>query len=591
MKYQLLIALIILIVIGCYLWVQESVSAKNLRYLQTNNVFGPSPFHGNSTIFHKYNHGLPTNQPLRFGVFDILIPPAMASMPNASLWLPQKNVIPNQTGLAVGTYPTGVAVNPVTMKIYVTNELSDTLSVISGTGNIVESTIRVGHFPYGVAINPFNSRIYVTNRGSNTVSVIDGSTNTKLDNITVQQSPVGIAIDPAADWIYVTNIDSNTVSVIDGITNKITANITTNKIPYGIAINPLTKRVYVSNTGSNTVSVIDEISNKVIGTINVGKNPVGIAVNPVTNTIFVTNYSSDTVSIIDGTKNKVIDTISVGKNPVGIAVNLVTSKVYATSIQSHTISVINPFKYKVIASIAVNPSLSGSYRIHDPILSMPLAAKFPLIASLVAVNDVSNMVYVTNTGSDTVSVIDGRIDGVVERVNFNINPPNSGDIQCNGQQIVQNTSLFYRNGTNLQCRADAGQGYEFSSWTNMAYGSSNPLNLVLSQYGGTLTANYKPTLTFAQYLAIVLGPVSIISIILGWLFRNRQRKHLNKYLTILDGVYEDLSQNKNDKEALLHLQLVKKEILHSFKKGRINDSYYIILDKKIDECAKQIGSS
>jgi YVTN family beta-propeller protein len=406
----------------------------------------------------------------------------------------------------------------------------------------------VGHFPYGVAINPFNSRIYVTNRGSNTVSVIDGSTNTTLDNIKVQQSPVGIAIDPAADWIYVTNINSNKVSVIDGITNKIIANITTDKIPYGIALNPITKRVYVSNTGSNTISVIDEMTNKIIGSVNVGKNPVGIAVNPINN------------------------------------------KVYATSIQSHTISVINPSKDRVIATIAVNPSLSGSYRIHDPVLSMPLIAKFPLIASLVAVNDVSNMVYVTNTGSNTVSVIDGSVDGVIERVNFNINPPNSGDIQCNGQQIVQNTYLFYRNGTNLQCHADAGQGYEFSSWANMAYGSSNPLNLVLSQYGGTLTANYKPTLTFAQYLAIVLGPISIISIIVGWLFRNRQRKYLNKYLTILDGVNEDLNQNKNNKEALLHLQLVKKEILHTFKKGRINDAYYIILDKKVDECTEKISS-
>jgi YVTN family beta-propeller protein len=222
---------------------------------------------------------------------------------------------------------------------------------------------------------------------------------------------------------------------------------------------------------------------------------------------------------------------------------------------------------------------------------MPLVAEFPLIASLVAIDDVSNMVYVTNTGSDTVSVIDATIDGVVERVNFNINPPNSGEIECNGQHIVQNTYLFYKNGTNLKCSADAGQGYEFSSWANMAYGSSNPLNLVLSQYGGTLTANYKPTLTFAQYLAIVLGPISIISIAVGWLFKNRQRKYLNKYLTILDVVNDDLNQNKNNREALLHLQLVKKEILHSFKKGRINDAYYIILDKKVDECTEKISSS
>ena len=497
----------------------------------------------------------------------------------------------SQSGLVVDTYPVGISVNPVTKKIYVTNEFSNSVSVISGTVNSVTNTIAVGDFPYGVAVNPFNSRVYVTNRGSDTVSVIDGSTNTKLDNITVQKSPVGIAVDPSADWIYITNINSDTVSVIDGITNRVTANIITGKIPYGVSLNPITKMVYVTNMGSNTISVIDEITDRVTANITVGKNPVGIAVNPITNTIFVTNYAANTVSVIDGSKDRVTANITVGKNPVGIAVNPITNKVYVTNIQSHTISVIDPLEDKVIATIAVNPSLSGSYRIHDPILSMPLIAKFPLIASLVAVNDVSNMIYVTNTGSDTVSIIDGNINSVVEKVNFNINPPNSGDIQCNGHQIVPNTFVLYRNGTNLQCNADDGQGYEFNSWSNMANGSSNPLNLKLSQYGGTITANFKQTLSFEQYLAIILGPISIISIVVGWIFRSRQRRNLNKYMAIIETAYETLYENNNTKDCLLHLQLIRKEITYLFGKGKISDGYYNILDRKISEYIEKINTS
>ena len=71
-----------------------------------------------------------------------------------------------------------------------------------------------------------------------------------------------------------------------------------------------------------------------------------------------------------------------------------------TNIGSNTVSVIDTITNKVKGIITVNPSLGGSYKIHDPVLSMPITAKFPLIASLVAVNDISNMVYVTNTGSD-----------------------------------------------------------------------------------------------------------------------------------------------------------------------------------------------
>jgi hypothetical protein len=54
------------------------------------------------------------------------------------------------------------------------------------------------------------------------------------------------------------------------------------------------------------------------------------------------------------------------------------------------------------------------------------------------------MIYVTNTGSGTVPIVDGKVDGTIERLNFNINPPNSGDIQCNGQPIMQSTFAFYR---------------------------------------------------------------------------------------------------------------------------------------------------
>ena len=125
---------------------------------------------------------------------------------------------------------------------------------------------------------------------------------------------------------------------------------------------------------------------------------------------------------------------------------------------------------------------------------MHITAKFPLIASLVGVDDITNMIYVTNTGSDTVSIIDGYTDSVVVKVAFNVNPLNSGNIQCNGQLILPNTYFMYRNGTNLTCPANAGQGYKFSSWSNIAYGSSNPLNLKGSQYGGTITANFNQTL-------------------------------------------------------------------------------------------------
>jgi YVTN family beta-propeller protein len=457
----------------------------------------------------------------------------------------------SQPGVAVDSYPIGVAVNPVTKKVYVTNEFSNTLSVISGVTDSKADTISVGSFPYGVAVNPFNDRVYVTNRGSNTVSVIDGPTSTKLSNIIVGNSPVGIAVNPSSNWIYVANINSGTVSVMDGITNKVTDTITVGKAPYGVAVNPVTNKVYVTNIQSNSISVIDGKTNKVTGTITVGNSPVGVSVNPVTNKVYVTNIQSSTVSVIDGKTNRVVNTI------------------------------------------IVNPSLGRPKTLGDPVLNMPILVKFPLIASLVAVNSVSNMVYVTNTGSDIVSIIDGNKDKMIVREAFNVNPPNVGDVECNGQPVLSNSSIRISNGTSIVCTANSSHGYIFSSWSGVVDGlTANPIHFTASQYG-TLTANFKQTLSLEQYLAIILGPVSVISIIISWVFRNRQRKYLSKYLIIINNAYDTLYKNgegdDRQQEYLHRLDNVRKEATQLYIKGRISDAHYNVLDKIISDYVEKVN--
>ena len=128
-----------------------------------------------------------------------------------------------------------------------------------------------------------------------------------------------------------------------------------------------------------------------------------------------------------------------------------------------------------------------------------------------------------------------------------------------------------------------------TSWSNIAYGSSNPLNLKVSQYGSTITANFSKTLSVEQYLAIIIGPLSIISIVIGWFFRHRQRRYLNKYMTLIEVAYEQ-HKNNNSKEFSLRLQLIRMEVTYLFKKGKINDSYYNILQNKISEHLLRINS-
>ncbi|WP_151061999.1 PE domain-containing protein [Mycobacterium tuberculosis] len=153
--------------------------------------------------------------------------------------------------------------------------------------------------PHGVAVNP-GGNIYVTNQGSNTVSVIDPVTNTVTGSITDGNGPSGVAVSPVTGLVFVTNFDSNTVSVIDPNTNTVTGSIPVGTGAYGVAVNP-GGNIYVTNQFSNTVSVIDPATNTVTGSpIPVGLDPTGVAVNPVTGVVYVTNSLDDTVSVITG---------------------------------------------------------------------------------------------------------------------------------------------------------------------------------------------------------------------------------------------------------------------------------------------------
>ena len=54
----------------------------------------------------------------------------------------------------------------------------------------------MGNIPNGVAVNPTTNRIYVTNTADDTVSVIDGTTNTVIVTVNVGDNPVAVVVNP-----------------------------------------------------------------------------------------------------------------------------------------------------------------------------------------------------------------------------------------------------------------------------------------------------------------------------------------------------------------------------------------------------------
>jgi len=481
------------------------------------------------------------------------------------------------SGFSTGSYPVGITINPFTGKIYVANQYSNTVSVFDSKTDKLVKTIPTGIFPYSIDSNQFNNRIYVTNRGSNDVTVIDGATDSVIDNITVGKAPVQAAVDQSSNMVYVSNIDSNSISVIDGITNDVIRTINGINAPYGISVNPLTNKIYVSNIGNSTVTVIDEDTSGFIKNIKVDNAPVGVDINEKENMVYVTNYLSNSVSVINGTSDQVVETVDVGNSPVGIKINPVSKKIYVSNIGSNTVSVINETNYKNIKNITVNPS-SITERIEYP-YAIPTNIKFPLIASFVALDPLTNLVYVTNTASNTLSLIDGGIDESIVRIGFETRPPNSGFIECNGiKNLNQNTTVITTDKI-ATCNATPERGYSFDSWSGLTINESNPLKFTSTEYGN-IVANFRPTLSTEQYIFIIGGITGMSSVLLGWFFKGGQRRKFNKLIQITNNAIADADVGDKT-ESIILLENLRRDIFNTYRHGSLTDFQFDFLDKRL----------
>lgn len=266
--------------------------------------------------------------------------------------------------IAVGNFPTAIAVDNTHNRAYVANTGANTLSVIDSTSNQTLTTVATGNNPVGVAVNPLTRRVYVSNSASNTVSVIDGNSNALLASIAVGDSPFGITVNPATNKVYVANNVGNTVSAIDALTNTVEATIATGFSPFGIAVDPATAKLYVSEGSSNLVNVINTTTNSSMASIGVGMFPRGLAINPNDNKVYVAQSIGNQHQIyMIGTDDSVLGVSGARPGPIAVAINPQNNYVYIANFTDNSINVVNPIGFgtsaSFIATVAVGTAPRG----------------------------------------------------------------------------------------------------------------------------------------------------------------------------------------------------------------------------------------
>jgi YVTN family beta-propeller protein len=151
-----------------------------------------------------------------------------------------------------------------------------------------------------VAVTPDGSTVYLTNTISNNVSVITPATN-QVTTITDSSfnSPDGVAVTPDGGKVYVVNHSSTgTVSVIATASNQVTTIEDSSLIDsIGVAVSPDGTNAYVAS-GSGFVTEIATAKNQVKKIFNVGASAAFVAVTPGGSKVYFSSFPSPAVGVI-----------------------------------------------------------------------------------------------------------------------------------------------------------------------------------------------------------------------------------------------------------------------------------------------------
>jgi gliding motility-associated-like protein len=231
------------------------------------------------------------------------------------------SVINTGSNKVVSEIPVGstnqVIVSPDNKLLYVADYAISTsiIRVINANTFAEAASIPLSGQPAGIAINADGSKLYVTNSLDATVSVIDIATKTITATINVNSKPQGILISPDGARLYVTNFFSNSVSVINTTTNMIEAVISTTANPDAIAISPDGNNIYVANYGNGSVTVINTATATVSAVIATGTHPSAVDVSADGAFVYVVNQGANSMSIISTATNAITATVPTGNSP------------------------------------------------------------------------------------------------------------------------------------------------------------------------------------------------------------------------------------------------------------------------------------
>jgi len=248
--------------------------------------------------------------------------------------------------------------------VYVSNEDSGTLSVISTDTLEAIATIEVGKRPRGVRAGRDGARVYVALSGS-----------PKCPPWMSDEECEGEIVDKSLDGI----------AVVDVVERRVVAVLPGGSDPEQFDLSLDGKRLYVSNEDAGVASIVDVDSGEIVKAVPVGQEPEGVRTSPDGRLVYVTGETDHDVTVIATSTGEVVAKILVGNRPRDACFSSDGKRAFVSSEIDGAVSVIDVASHEVVATI-----------------SLPKGSR----SMGVAVSPDDRRLYVSNGRSKTVSIVD-----------------------------------------------------------------------------------------------------------------------------------------------------------------------------------------
>jgi YVTN family beta-propeller protein len=217
----------------------------------------------------------------------------------------------------VESTPTGVTFSPDGQTAYVTNQLSQSLGVISVATSAQVDTVTLPASPFVPFVSPDGSKVFVTSNTSN-VWLVNAATGAVTDSIVLTHAPNGFALHPDLERVYISTFVGGTVSEVSIATGQVLRTFTPGGTPQAVIVSPDGNELYVANE-AGFVEFYDLATGNSVGKATLTGGAFGMALSPDLATLFVTEPGNGLVELVNTATREKIKTTDVGGTPRRIA--------------------------------------------------------------------------------------------------------------------------------------------------------------------------------------------------------------------------------------------------------------------------------